>query len=608
MLGRPQMRPRHLLMVPFVVFSALALPRAARADDPPAPAASAASAAPVAPAASAAPGAPADAAAPGTPATPPVPRDLSRLVLETGRPEVLPPERDLVRLQINGEYQLRYEHLRSFPLDPSVSLLATQPRAREDSLGQNDFLLHWLRITPRLQLKDKIAVIAQLDLLTGQVAGETAHDTHADEEPRDDYDGFKNVQPRWLYLEATTKIGLFRVGQQPSHWGMGIVANDGDHPSLFGDYRYGAIVERFLYATKPAGKDSQLVVAIAGDLVYRDQLARLSRGDQALEGVLAVLWDAEPNQLGFYGVYRHQTNDKTSGSEFFTYTDSLDLGILDVAGKFAAPVAGAPEAYVFGQAEAALALGSTNEIRSLDQARSGDRTAIRAYGGAVDLGVVHRRAGPHTGIVGRAGQATVDKPDPVTWGDLVAQVEIGYASGDADPYDDTEHRFSFSPNHKVGLLLFDEVLRFQTARAATAAQDPLLSNATRPTPGVDLLPSNGGVFGAEYVNPTVVVRPRRWLDLKGGMVIAQTTSDVVDPYRLATKGAYTNYRGGDPKRHDLGVELDAGFEGRAPLEYGLVLSLGAQGGVLFPGGALADADGNRMKVPWIVVGRGGLLF
>ena len=43
----------------------------------------------------------------------------------------------------------------------------------------------------------------------------------------------------------------------------------------------------------------------------------------------------------------------------------------------------------------------------------------------------------------------------VPYGDLVAQVELGYASGDADPYDGTQRRFVFDPNHKVGLLLFD---------------------------------------------------------------------------------------------------------------------------------------------------------
>lgn len=198
--------------------------------------------------------------------------------------------------------------------------------------------------------------------------------------------------------------------------------------------------------------------------------------------------------------------------------------------------------------------------------------------------------------------------DPNSWGDVVASVELGYATGDSNPYDDVEHRFTFDPNHRVGLVLFDEVMRWQSARAATAAQDPLLSNATRPTPGVNLLASNGGVFGASYVNPTAVFRPRPWLDLKLGAVLAQTTADLVDPYRLATQGSYVNYRGGDAKRHDLGLELDGGIEGRLRIERGLQLQLGAQAGVLFPGGALANAAGETMKTPWLATLRVGLQF
>lgn len=541
---------------------------------------------------------------------PEVPRDFPRIVLETGRAPVQPAEPDVVRFQVHGEYQARYQAMASLRLTPTSSAINTRPGLREDTLGQTNFGHHWLRVTPRLQVKTGLEVVGQLDVLTGLVIGDRAHDTHADHTPRDDYNGFSNIQPRWLYATINTEVGVVRVGQQPSHWGMGILANDGDHPSVFGDYRYGAIVERILFATRPLGKESAWNVALAGDLVYRDNTARLTRGDHAYQGVVATWLERGQNQIGIYGVYRNQTRERVSGGEFFPYDDKIEVGVIDSSARFATPVAG-EDAYLFGAAEAAFIFGSTNAVRTQAQALEGRHVTVRAYGGAVQLGVAHTahesddRAAPANGSAAPTAQKA--RP-PMQFGDIVAQVEVGYASGDADPYDDVQKRFTFEPNHRIGLLLFDEVMRFQTARAATAAQDPLLANASRPTPGSDLLPSNGGVFGAQYINPTVIVRPVRRLDLKGGMVVAQATADVVDPYRLALQGSYVNYRGGSAKRRDLGMELDAGFEWRIPLDYEMTLNLGAQGGLLFPGGALANALGERMKTPWITIARAGLQF
>jgi hypothetical protein len=534
------------------------------------------------------------------------PADFARLVLETGRATVQPPEAGVIRLQLHGEEQLRYEHLRSFPLDVTASRVAQYAGAVSDSIGQNDFASHWFRFTPTLQIGETLRLVAQGDL-TGVLLGDLAHDTWADQTARDDFDGYHNLQPRWLYLDWRTPVGLLRAGQQPAHWGVGIVANDGDHPSLFGDYRNGSIVEQVLFATKPLGTKSPFTVAVAGNLVYRDNVAVLTNGDKAWQGVFAAFYERGADMLGVYGVYRHQSHDRTSEA-YFPYVETIDVGLVDAAGRFAHPIAAAGEtAYVFGSFEAAAELGTTNAERTPSQTAAGAKTTIVAYGGAATLGVVLAASGAAPRVAPHASTSPIgERPD--LYGRVVAQVEVGYASGDADPNDCTERRFVFDPNHKVGLLLFDEVTRWQTARASVAAQDPLLANGARPPPGAGLLPSNGGVFGAAYVNPTAVYRPRPWLDLKAGAVIAQTTADAVDPYLLAVKGAYLNYVGGDPKRHDLGLELDGGVEGRVAIPSGLRLQIGAQAGVLFPGGALADATGAAIKAPWIAIGRMGLQF
>jgi hypothetical protein len=106
----------------------------------------------------------------------------------------------------------------------------------------------------------------------------------------------------------------------------------------------------------------------------------------------------------------------------------------------------------------------------------------------------------------------------------------------------------------------------------------------------------------------VVVRPARWLDLKGGVVIAQTTADFVDPFHFGALGNARNYDGGDPRLHDLGVELDLGAAARIALDPGATLQIGAEGGVLFPGRAFDDATGKGLPDQMVGVVQLGLQF
>jgi hypothetical protein len=559
--------------------------RAHAQTPPPAPAAPPPAAKPVA-AAPAEPPAPAPAAA--APAAAPAADDewSERLVLETGRFDNRPPDKDAVRFTMHGEYQLRYRGQSDLRLQAPIG------DASIDKLGQNQLVTHWLRLNPRFQFRDKFALVAQLDVPAGMVAGDRTVRVEAARDPMNDPKWY-GVMPRHLYLEWNTPVGTVRAGQQGSYWGTGILANDGDHPTLFGDYARGAITERLMFATKPAGQDTPLTLIFAGDMVFEDPTARLlSDRDRAFQGVMAALWRTKPAEIGVYGVVRHQENDRTSTGPLTPFTEALTVGVVDVTGKFNARVPGA-DAFAYGGFELATIVGSTSGVRgncsrSLDPTKSAPDEKVRSFGASATLGAVH---------VGRDAKKR--------WGKAAVEVEWGYATGDADPCDGTTKRFVMDPNHNVGLVLFRHVMAWKTARAATIAQDPDVVG--RAAPGVQMLPSNGGIFGATYLNPRVVVRPRPWLDLKGGLLVAQTTADLVDPFHAGALGSYRNYDGGSSRLHDLGLELDLGVEGRIEVP-GVVINLGAEGGVLFPGHAFDDDAGNRLPNQYLGNLRAGLHF
>jgi hypothetical protein len=534
-------------------------------------------------------GSAADAPGPARPVPPPPPPSdevagtgfKPSFLLETGRTPVEEPDPDLLRIKIHGEYQFRATLLRDLRLEPFRGDAST------GTVGQEYRLYHWMRITPRVMYRDSLQLVAQVDVPRGFFLGEKTRQLDSAEEPFDDRNPV-GLDLRWLYLEYTAPFGLFRAGQQGSHWGLGIIANDGDHPTLFGDYFEGSRVERVLFATKPAGKDSPLTVALAGDVVFEDATADLTDDELAVQGVLALYYeDKNDNRLGFYGVYRHQSQESESLPRR-TFDETLSVFVLDSAGKFNAKVPGGG-GHVFGEYEVAYLLGSTNLFRTIEQTRNNEREQIRALGAATRLGTV---------ITSGSGD---DR-----WGRLALTLEWGWASGDANPNDGTQRRFRFDPNYNVGLILFDEVLAWKTARAANIARDPEL--VRRPSPGADQLPSNGGIFGATYFYPTLVYRPRAELDLKLGAVVAQSAGDFVNPVEVGIRGRFRNYDGGDARSHDLGLELDAGIEYRLPLDYAMTLALGAQGGLFFPGNAFADELGNRLDTQYLGVGRLGLQY
>lgn len=497
---------------------------------------------------------------------------LPRFNLDTGRSSVLPPEVDLIRLSSHGEYQLRGQ------LQSDPPLLAPPSDPGATTLGQRGKILQWLRFTPRLQITTQAEIVAQIDLLRGLAAGATTRHIEAAATPESRANPL-TIDPRWLYLEISAKLWKLRIGQQPLHLGTGLVFNDGDHPTLFGDYQRGDSAERARFTLKPGGRTGRLTLWASGELIFRDSWARLTGGDRAWQGMAGLLVGSDTNQIGAFGAVRRQGRRPEEPSPGAIRLERLDSQLLDLHGRFATRAPGA-SAYLFGEGEAALQRG---EVREADAPRE----RLAAWGASMRLGVAHEAT--------RGAERFADVVLAVAW---------GHASGDGDPDDGVAHRFVMHPNHNVGLVLFDHLLHAQTARAATVLRG--FPPTERP-PGVALHPTNGGVAGATYVNPTVLLRPTPRLDFKVGLLVAQATADLLDPARSAA-GQRAAHQGGSPLRRDLGLELDGGVEWRVPLAHDMALHLGAQAGVLFPGGAFEDATGASLPPQYVAASRVGFQY
>jgi len=475
------------------------------------------------------------------------------------------------KISLHGEYRLRASFMSDIPLQ-------TQERTGlPTELGQNVWANQWLRLTGRLELGHVFAFEGSVDLADGMIGGQDTQGVGEADLPRDGeraFDG-RGGDLRWLYGEWRSPIGVFRAGLQPSHWGLGLVANDGSRWSPFGDYRYGNSNLRFMFATRPGGEDVPFTIALAGDLVYRDPIADLGEGERALQAVLAAFYgDGREKTLGAYVVYRAQRNEVDGLVTDSFADDTLDVWVLDLFAQWEwEDPAGGEIAVAF---EGAHIRGTTTLTRSVERPQHDVRQWLWAA------------------QVGRRGK----KVDGF--------FEVGYTSGDSNTEDGAQRRATMHPDHRIGLILFPEVMAWQTARSATLARSAELSG--RPSPGSQLLPTNGGVSGATYLFNWWDFRPLDFMNVRLGWIWARATSDVVDPYQQRSQSRSTNYLGGDPRARDLGLELDAMVLFTKKLPYGVSLQAGLDGGVLLPGHAFDDAAGERMDPIWLGRIRGGVTF
>jgi hypothetical protein len=414
----------------------------------------------------------------------------------------------------------------------------------DDQVGAARYATQRLRLQPGLNFEDRAKFFMMADVLDDVVWGDNASlastALFAGDPSHTAIDGQEaaTFQIKRAWMDFSIPVGVIRVGRQPSNWGMGLLANEGNgFDDTFGENHYGATYDRFIFATRPiaiaqtiAGRDPAdipLFVAVGVDRLVEDPLIQYY-GYKCESGLVDGVdedFDARCDTDG------DGTSDLDHGVSDDTFTSSQrqqDWWVdneddvyemiyvlvyrgegIDLGGHKADLTAGVyavnrkqvetgsnvliADAYlkferrgIYAEAEALMIRGETSAI-----------ALPGAYDPFGELQDPLYKEADITGYVGRLGYQRE------RW---TAMFETGYASGDDNVADAAFTGRPLSPDFNVGLLLYEEVLARVTASTWTDDANGLWSN--------------GGVYNSRYVFPNLRLRPIKDMEITAAMLVA----------------------------------------------------------------------------------------
>ncbi len=451
-------------------------------------------------------------------------------------------EEQSIKLEIPLSLRGRGEAVSMFPVDRDGNELGGAQVLPQVRIGA-------LLTSKGLLLPLHLHLEYEHDLLTGTAAG------------RPDLGGalLPNSQEleqelRKLFLRASLGTYLhLQGGVTTSHWGMGLLANDGSHSwtpgsAQFRDSRSGDRVIRGQVATGPI-TSSNMLVAFAVDSVLGDDIGLPE--DDAVQFIGAVKFgEGKKTNGGFYVVRRDQeaTDGRTFGIWAFDATAQTKIKLQR---KIQLTLEG----------EVAVIVGET------------DLTGSREI--------------PIQDItqLGAAARATIDFG---AWGGVL---DFLYATGDRNFDDGKQNGFKADPNYEMGLLLFRQVLGAQSGRAVAVAGDPDLVGV--PSTGLERYPTRGSASNTIAFFPKAFWRVFSGFEAYGGVLVALAEVEPADPLNTRiVGGSPRNALGGTPGRF-LGTEFDLGLRYETVLETSELMA-GLEGGLLIPGSALAAQNDGSM--------------
>jgi len=408
-----------------------------------------------------------------------------------------------------GDFRLIQSSLSDFPVD-----------AEGTTIGQGTWFDQRLRLGQSYQASI-VKFETEWEVDTPQLIGDTWQIPGNIDERSRDIRGY-TILPR--SIAATTYVGntMIQGGLVTSHWGLGMLANDGAHDPWFGRTDLADRVIRIRATRLPhrSGAQSKVSFLATGaiDMVVADDMMRLSDDQLAFQAIVSGLWKGQDdNQWGAYSVFRHQVEADRSRSTSALVVDGYADGTWELDG-WTLRAAG----------EGVVISGRTNRATT--------------YNARETVGIV-QLAG--TGLFAASSPGNV----------LTLRLRTGIGSGDGNPDDNITWDFTFDRNFQAGMLMFDQLTGGVEAAAHSLISDPALSG--QPPDGVETLVTEGAIKRAGFVQPAVSVNPLPVLEVRAGTTISWATAPIAQPF-------YTYRAGGYPTSHHnvasagrfMGVEIN----------------------------------------------------
>jgi len=442
----------------------------------------------------------------------------------------------------HGYYRLRMEF--DYDLDLQGDDDVHQGTQGSNNQGGSFFYgLQRFRLEPALKVSDNISFQAQIDFLDDVTFGTNSTKTltvfnpltgtidlpvttgafgvtggaAGDITQGDQYGG--NINVRRIYVDLLTPIGKFRLGRQPSHWGLGIFQNDGnDWDSLFGD-----TFDRFLYIGKYDLSDgSNFAFATLIDFAYQNNnppaisglsAPEISSKHDTWQFTQVLLYQRPHLEVGTYAGFRFR--QKTGGT-IGTPLNSSGVPVPGAAdGNTRAfytdvylkwehdPVTFQMEyVYVGGKLGTGVCI---NAIQDPTNTLLPDPVCLN---GSNDLSV-------NMGAIEVNGKHNNEEWEFIT----------GFAQGDSHPLSSTITQFGFRPDYHVGLLMFQSPLG--TSPAIQINGTTYLGN----NPVTPNYVNNAAYVGVTYKHKfdiSQIVPQAQWIKLGGHILSAWAPSRVFD--------------------------------------------------------------------------------